>query len=294
MELTPALGVNIKNYSSKILIGKTWRISEKIDGVRRLFYKSKTGRVFAYSRTGKEDKLLTHITSYLELPWYPYDTVYDCELVDRSLYFSKADSFLLRAETTGKANQQYPDNKSDLMAICFDIYTPGGTATGRERDLELKRLFSQQPLTDPIIMVPLLGVIQGEDTDTLNSLMAQVQRYGGEGLMLMDLDSIYIPGRSKTLVKVKRLDEYIGTLVDVEMATDGTKIEGGIAALICQVKGCTVPVRVGTGLTHQLRLEIAQNLNHYMGKKLEIEAFSKTRDARGNTSLSMPVFKQFV
>ena len=41
MELTPALGVNIKNYSSKILIGKTWRISEKIDGVRRLFYKSK-------------------------------------------------------------------------------------------------------------------------------------------------------------------------------------------------------------------------------------------------------------
>jgi len=294
MELIPALGVNIKNYSSKILIGKTWRISEKIDGVRRMFYKSNTGNVFAYSRTGKEDRLLPHITSYLEAPWFPCDTVYDCELVDRSLYFNKEDSFLLRTETTSKANQQYPDNKSDLMAICFDVYTPGKIATGRERDLELRKLFSQQPLTDPVIMVPLLGIIEGEDTETIKRLMAEVQNHGGEGLMLMDLDSIYIPGRSKALVKIKRLDEYIGTLVDVEMAAEGTKIEGGIAALICQVEGCTVPVRVGTGLSHQQRQDIAQNLNDYIGKKLEIEAFSKSRDSIGNISLSMPVFKQFI
>jgi len=294
MDLTPALGVNIKNYSSKILSGKTWRVSEKIDGVRRLFYKSKTGRVFAYTRSGKEDKFLKHITSHLEPPWYPYDTVYDCELVDRDLYFSKAECFFLRTETAAKANQQYPDNKEDLMAICFDIFTPGGLAIGRTRDLELKRLFSQQPLTDPVIMVPIFGTIYGEDTATLKNLMTQVQSYGGEGLMLMDMDVMYVPGRSKALVKIKRLEEYVGTLTDVELAAEGTKIAGGISALICIVDGCTVPVRVGTGLSNMQRFEIAHDLKKYIGRKLEIEAFSRSRDMRGNTSLSMPVFKRFI
>lgn len=294
MDFTPALGTNIKDCKPDILVGKTWRVSEKIDGVRRLFYKSKTGLITAYSRTGKQDKWLTHITSFLEPPWFPYDKVYDCELVDRELYFNKADSFLLRAETTGKANQQYPDNKQDLMAICFDIYTPGGTDNGFARDKELSDLLGQQPLDSPMIRVPIFGTIEGANTDVLNSLMSQVQRYGGEGLMLMDLNEMYIPGRSKTLLKVKRLDEYSGVVVDVEMATDGTKIEGGVAALICQVKGCTVPVRVGTGLSHQLRQDMAQDLPNVIGHKIEIDAFSKTRDAKGNISLSMPVFKRLL
>jgi len=294
MDFAPALGVNLKDFPNDILKGKLWRVSEKIDGVRRLFFKSVTGKVTAYSRTGKEDQWLSHITSYFEDDQFPLDTVYDCELVDRKLYFSKAPSFELRAETTGKANQQYPSNKEDLMAICFDIFRPGEDRIGRERDNELKRLFSYRPLTDPVIMVPLLGVIQEDDIDTINYLMAQVTSYGGEGLMLMDLDSVYISGRSKHLIKAKRSEEFIGTVIDIELASDGTKIEGGISALICEVEGCTIPVRVGTGLSHQERLNIAQDLPSYISKKAEIEAFSRTKDASGNTSLSMPVFKRFV
>jgi len=294
MDLIPARGTNIKDCSSKVLIGKTWRITEKIDGVRRLFYKSGTGRVSAYSRSGKEDRFLTHITKYLEAPWFPCNRVFDCELVDRSLYFSNEESFILRSETSGKANQQYMDNKTDLIAICFDIFTPGVPVAGYDRNIELLNLFSNQPITDPIIIVPILGVIKGEDIDTIQHLMSRVYSHGGEGLMLMDLESIYIPGKSKTLIKVKRLDEYIGTIVDFEMAKEGTKIEGGAAALICQVDGCTVPVRVGSGLHNHERNSVAANPNLYLGRKIEIEAFSKTRDANGNTSLSMPVFKRFI
>ena len=54
--ITPAEGVNIKDFDPQVLLGfKHWRISEKIDGVRRLFFKTPTNKVLAYSKTGKED-----------------------------------------------------------------------------------------------------------------------------------------------------------------------------------------------------------------------------------------------
>ena len=46
MDLVPALAINLKDFDAHdILAGKLWRISEKIDGVRRLFFKDKQGRV---------------------------------------------------------------------------------------------------------------------------------------------------------------------------------------------------------------------------------------------------------
>ncbi len=291
MQLKPALAVNLKDYDAKILVGKTWRISEKIDGVRRLFYKSRTGLVSCYSRSGKQDRWLTHITDYLASPWFPSDYVYDCEVVDRELYFAKVESFIMRSVSAGKAGQQYPNNKKDLMAICFDIYRPGDATDGFGRNDLLNSLFGQVALSDPIIIVPVYGVMEGADTSILNAMMKQVESIGGEGLMLMNMSSIYMPGRSKELVKVKRMEEFTGTVVDIEMARDGTKIEGGIAALICEVPGCTVPVRVGTGFSHELRHELAAM--DIIGRVVEIDAFSRTRDKKGNISLSMPVFKDF-
>lgn len=292
MDLKPALAVNLKDYDLSLLEGKTWRISEKVDGVRRMFYKNSSGRVYAYSRTSKTDKWLTHITEYLEQAQFPKDAVYDCEIVDRELYFAKVDSFIIRSESAGKANQQYPDNKRDLMAICFDIYRMGDTTKGSERNKELIKLFSNIPLTAPIIKVPIFGVMEGMDSTLINSIMKQIQAQKGEGVMLMDMDAMYVPGRSKTLVKVKRMEEFEGVIVDIEMAKDGTKIEGGIASLICEVVGCTIPVRVGGGFSHELRQELAKR--EILGQRVEIDAFGYTRNKAGTISLSMPVFKAFV
>ena len=124
MQLTPMLGENLANYPDTVLEGKLWRMSEKIDGVRRLFHKAPDCSITAWSRTNIEDKWLIHIFEYLEAPWMPSDRVYDCELVDRDLYFKQVPSFVLRQTSNAKASQQYPDNKQDLMAICFDIFKP--------------------------------------------------------------------------------------------------------------------------------------------------------------------------
>lgn len=294
MDLNPALGVNLRNYDpNDILADKLWRITEKIDGVRRLFYKNDKGKISAYSRSGKSDKWLKHITSYLETDIFPQNLIYDCELVDTNLYFSNEDSFLLRSRTIGIAAQQYKDNKEDLAAICFDVFKPNGDITiGLERDLLLHKIFKGVPLSAPIFEIHRYGVLEGNDVSTLSHLMNAVMMQNKEGLMLMDLHSPYIHGRSDTIIKVKRIEEFLGTVVDAEYAEEGTKIEGGISALICEVPGCTVPVRVGSGFTNEEREYFAENPP--IGELVEIEAFGKTHSQNGNISLSMPVYKRMI
>lgn len=293
MQLTPMLGENLKNYPMSILDGKYWRMSEKIDGVRRLFYKSATSDISAWSRTNHEDPWLEHIHDHLRKPYFPSDTVYDCELVDRESYFKRVPSFVLRSTTNAKASQQFPDNKLDLMAICFDVFTPGGDLRkARERDIELHEIFSEGSMNDPIIQVPIFGTVYGANSDIIYSTMDQVTSRGGEGLMLLDMDSIYIPGRTSSLLKVKRMQEFVGTVIDVEMARPGTKIEGMVAAVMCIVPGCTVPVRVGSGFNNAERL--AMVYESPIGKEIEIDAFSYSQDKRGAVSLNLPIFKQFV
>ncbi len=297
MLLTPMLGENLKNYPMSILDNKLWRMSEKIDGVRRLFYKSTTGDVTAWSRTNHEDIWLTHIHDFLGASWFPSDTVYDCELVDRELYFKHVPSFVLRSATNAKASQQFPDNKNDLMAICFDIFHPeGDLRRGRERDAELYSMFNNLPFSankeEPIVRVPVFGNVFGADVETIKKIMDEVTSRNGEGLMLMDMDSIYIPGRSAALLKVKRMQEFIGVVIDFEMGRPGSKIEGMVAAVVCRVHGCTIPVRVGSGFNNAER--IAMVYDSPIGKEIEIDAFSYSQDKRGSVSLNLPIFKQFV
>lgn len=292
MQITPMLGENLVDYPDSVLDGKLWRMSEKIDGVRRLFYKAPNGSMTAWSRTMHEDKWLGHITGFLEAPWFPSGTVYDCELVDRELYFKHVPSFILRQNSNAKASQQYADNKSDLLAICFDIFRPNGDLRrGQERDSELYSLFNTGTNTDPIIRVPIFGNIQGSDTETLKKTMDEVTKRGGEGLMLMDMDSIYIPGRSKALFKVKQMKEFTGRVIDVVMARPGTKIEGMVAAVICEVPGCTIPVKVGSGFNDAERMEMT--INSPIGREVEIDAFSYSKNRKGGISLNLPIFKQF-
>ena len=294
MQLTPMLGENITNYPESVLDGKLWRMTEKVDGVRRLFYKQKDGTITAWSRTGIQDTWLPHITEFLESSTFPADTVYDCELVDRELYFKdNVESFELRQVTNAKASQQYSDFKTDLMAVCFDIFKPGGDLRrAEERTNELNSIFVRERRQDPIIKVPMLGNIYGADMDTLRKTMDSITCRHGEGLMLLDMDSIYISGRTKSLLKVKQMKEFVGRIIDVEMARPGTKIEGMVAAVICEVDGCTVPVRIGSGFNNEERL--AMTINSPVGRDIEIDAFSYSKNRKGGVSLNLPIFKQFV
>lgn len=293
INLTPMLGENIVNYPEHILDGKLWRMSEKIDGVRRLFYKDQHGHVEATSRTNHVDPWMIHIFEFLEAPWFPYDTVYDTELVDRVSYYNHVTSYKLRQISNSKASQQYPDNKQDLMAVCFDVYKPyGDTRSASERDQELYSLFGRGRPEDPMIRVPIFGNVYGADMDVIRRTMDMVTNRGGEGLMLLNLDSIHIPGRSRELIKIKKLKEFVGKVIDFEMAKPGTKIAGMVSAIIVEVPGCTIPVRVGSGFSNEERS--AMVVDSPIGKYIDIEAFDYSKNRNGGVSLNIPIFKQFI
>lgn len=293
MKLSPALGVNITDFPTTILEGKLWRVSKKVDGVRRLFYKTPYG-VTAWSRSNIQDTWLDHICDFLRSPVFPKNQVYDCELVDRELYFSNIDSFILRSESNAKASQQYPDNKMDLMAICFDIFNPDGDLrTGRERTKELQNIFVGVDAERPVQIVPIYGFISGANIPLIQKFMARETALNGEGLMLQDLDAPYTPGRSRSLIKIKRMIECQGRIIDAEIADSNTKIAGGIATVICEVEGCTVPVRIGSGFNNNQRYEMATDPN-LIGREIEIEAFGYSKNKNGYISLSNPVFKRFI
>jgi len=143
-----------------------------------------------------------------------------------------------------------------------------------------------------MIRVPIFGNVYGADMETIKKTMKMVTDRQGEGLMLLDMDSIYIPGRSKHLLKVKRLNEYVGKVIDFEMARPGTKIAGMVAAIIVDVPGCTIPVRVGSGFSNVERLEMVADSP--IGKLVDLEAFSYSKNRNGGISLNLPIFKQFV
>lgn len=52
-------------------------------------------------------------------------------------------------------------------------------------------------------------------------------------------------------------------------------------------------VQVGSGLTEELRLEIWNNQDKYLGAMVEIQYFELSENQNGGKSLRFPVFKDF-
>lgn len=288
------LGSNLSDVGTDFLIGKRWRVSEKVDGTRRLFFKTK-GTVEAFSRSGKQDNTLSHITDIFREDAFPDNCIYDCELVDGSVldnWEEGSQSFELRAKSIGKAARKSGD-KSSLVAICFDYYdfdSPGMNTLNRTRDLI--RFFENINPVGPVRLVKMFGRMDGYDSKKLNGLLTEVLDSGGEGLMLQDLTSPYVFERTTSLLKVKRVEEYKGIIVGRHLGRKGTRLEGLVSALICEFEECTQFVRVGSGLSDLDREIFTKHYDELEGAEVEVEAFSKTTNQQGKISLCFPVFKR--
>lgn len=115
-----------------------------------------------------------------------------------------------------------------------------------------------------------------------------------EGFMFRN-DTYFTCGRSKDLLKYKPYtdDEYVVKDIVVGKQTwsgpDGHHEEDGVTALIIEHKGC--PVRVGTGLSMEQRIDWFKHPNHVIGKTVTIKYLEETQDQNGKWSLRHPVLK---
>lgn len=270
-------------------------ITRKLDGVRLICeYKANTNAVNFFSRIGHPYTSLELLREALLPVFKRFGTscYLDGELCvideNNKENFKQAVSEIRRHETMLKPHYKM-----------FDMLTPEeflGIKSDRPYRLRLNALeFMFQNFTSSKFSVIGHCKYTPENFDKATQL---VERKGWEGLILR-ADAPYQSGRTADLLKVKKFtdDEFIieditGTTKNILNVKTGQMEETKLAgAMVVRYKGN--PVAVGSGLSDELRIDLYNNPDKYLGRKITVKYFEETTDATGKPSLRFPIFKGF-
>lgn len=121
----------------------------------------------------------------------------------------------------------------------------------------------------------------------IQDLLKQVIELHQEGMMINVYGSPYEFNRSKNMLKVKQMYPIDLRVVDV---LEGSGInKGKVGALLVNYKGS--PLKVGSGLTKELREKFWKDKNSIIGKIITIKYFEETTNKKDNSkSLRFPIF----
>lgn len=129
---------------------------------------------------------------------------------------------------------------------------------------------------------------EGEfDNNIIQDLLKQVIDLHQEGMMINVYGSPYEFNRSKNMLKVKQMYPIDLRVTDVLEGSGANKGKAG--ALLVDYKGS--PLKVGSGLTKELREKFWEDKNSIIGKIITIKYFEETTNKKDNSkSLRFPIF----
>ena len=268
-------------------------VTQKLDGFRGLTtYKTK---IQTYSRKGQLidglDELHQDIENVIQasglLDMFPNGFAIDGELLLKNEDNLTSDA-LFRATTkelrkNGK-KQNITYNIFDILPLDEFYYKDASTQMYKERRAILDTIQSGQ-FTQ---VVPVLDVLTKNDIPNWSNYASD---QGWEGIMLNYVNGYYRTKRSAELLKVKKMHTADLEIVGFNQAIDG-KNAGQLQSINVKLDDENV-VQVGSGLTEELRLEIWNNQDKYLGAMVEIQYFELSENQNGGKSLRFPVFKDF-
>lgn len=268
-------------------------VTQKLDGFRGLTtYKTK---IQTYSRKGQLIDGLNELHQDIEnviqasglLDMFPNGFAIDGELLLKNEDNLTSDA-LFRATTkelrkNGK-KQNITYNIFDILPLDEFYYKDASTQMYKERRAILDTIQSGQ-FTQ---VVPVLDVITKNDIPKWSNYASD---QGWEGIMLNYANGYYRTKRSAELLKVKKMHTADLEIVGFNQAIDG-KNAGQLQSINVKLDDENV-VQVGSGLTEELRLEIWNNQDKYLGAMVEIQYFELSENQNGGKSLRFPVFKDF-
>ena len=131
-------------------------------------------------------------------------------------------------------------------------------------------------------------IYEGEfDNTRVQELLKQVVSLKQEGLMINVHGSKYEFDRSKNMLKVKQMYPVDLRVVDVLEGSGANKGKAG--ALLVNYKG--YPLKVGSGLTKELREKFWEDKDSIIGKIVTIKYFEETTNKKDDSkSLRFPIF----
>lgn len=289
-DLIPTFNVQLANkYFDKptVVAGKKFAITTKIDGGRIIALKQ-DGQVSFFTRAGQRYEGLVDLEDEMSR-LMPDNTCLDGEitlLVRGNLSSKEA------YKETMKIVRTKDKEKHGIQMQVFD-WMPAEDFKKQQCDTpyRLRRAYVDQMFNmidfRYFELLPLLYV--GEDTSKITEILEDEVANGEEGIMINDYNALYEFKRTNSLLKVKKFNSCDLQVIGFEEGTG--KYMGMLGALVCEYKGGVV--KVGSGLTDDLRKEIWQNRDRYNNVIIEVSYFEETKDSTGKLSLRFPTFKDF-
>lgn len=260
-------------------------ISLKLDGIRCTALITEDNIKFL-SRQGKEIKGLNEIKNALSnmgLEGY----MLDGELI--RINYDNLPSEENFSETASIVNSKSED-KTGLEFVLFDMTTMEDYRNQENNETYEKRLARLKTLVQPnnfIRLVPIYGVTT--NIEEVYRILDEVVEQDLEGLMLNLASGTYRFGkRSNELLKVKAMQTCDLKCIGVRPG-DG-KYSNTLGTIVCLYKGHVL--KVGSGLTDELRDHFWKHPEEIVSKIVEIQYFEETKNEQGGLSLRFPVFKR--
>lgn len=266
-------------------------ITTKIDGGRIVALKE-NGIVSFYTRAGQKYEGLVDLEN--ELSGITEDNFMldgELTLLDKGTLVSKE-----QYKETMKISRK-DGIKHGLKMLVFDwlpisdFKAQKSTIHYNMRRVSLNTLFYNNPSLVYFELLPVLYF--GDDTSKITEFLNRAVANGEEGIMINDVDAPYAFKRSNSLLKVKLMNDLDLKVIGFEEGTN--RHAGRLGALIVDYKGNAV--KVGSGFSDELRDEIWQNKNTYLGRLVAVQYFeittATTGSNKGKESLRFPVFIDF-
>lgn len=290
--LIPTFDVQLANKyfdRPQFVEGKTFAVTTKIDGGRIIALKE-NGQVSFFTRAGQKYEGLVDLEDEM-MVFMPDNTCLDGEitLLNRGNLSSKE-----AYKETMKIVRTKDKEKHGIKMLVFDWMTVEDFKNQKcDRPYKYRRAQLNNIFGDVyhnyifFDLLPLLYV--GADTSVIPELLDEQIADGEEGIMINIYDAPYEFKRTNNLLKCKKFQSCDLRVVGFEEGTG--KYVGMLGALICEYKGGTV--KVGSGLTDELRKEIWKDTSKYEDVIIEVSYFEETKDSTGKESLRFPTFKDF-
>ena len=276
---------NIEELKRK---NKKFTLTLKLDGHRCLIVKHKD-LVQIFARSGQ--------------------LIEGCEEIEKIIAKSKYKSFVLDGELLAKVEDKSISSqerfrktlkavhrkgiKNDLEFFAFDVISYKEFKEKKsERTYNERRKILSDICNDlkgynksiPIIYLPV--IYEGHDFDKVEELLAKVRKKHLEGLMMNINDAVYEFKRTKSLLKIKVMDDVDLRILSVKEGSG--RLKGTLGRIICNYKG--YKLGVGSGFTDEDRKQIWNNPKEYIGKLAKVQYFEETQNESGELSLRFPVY----
>lgn len=267
------LAAQLGSFSS--LPDRVWAVEPKLDGVRVIVTADPAAKLVTYhTRNGNQLHSLEALTP---------DLLRLAEAIgSRVVMDGEATAGTDFFTGVGKLRQKY--EPADLACITlFDLIEVEGWGASEGAPYSLRRDCLEKMFKDAgmrgtakeaVRMTPVMDTLTTDDLELMaDDLLQEALRLGFEGIMLKDVDAGYYQGkRSKAWLKMKPAETYDCRVVGFIPGTG--RLDGTLGSLLVSYNG--KPVRVGSGLSDQLRQEVYDNQAKYIGALAEVSCLSKT------------------